>query len=55
MIEFYRQKSEFEFTDVKEETDGQVPPVPDRALQGEDLIYMKVGFDSSFDRCFWRS
>ncbi|KAI5406314.1 Meiosis-specific protein asy1, variant 2 [Lathyrus oleraceus] len=36
------KKSEFEFTDVKEETDGQIPPVPDRALQGEDLIYMKA-------------
>ncbi|KAL5075928.1 hypothetical protein RYX36_014912 [Vicia faba] len=36
------KKSEFEFTDVKEENDGQIPPVLDRALQGEDLIYMKA-------------
>jgi hypothetical protein len=27
---------------VKEEIDGQMPPVLDRALPAEDLIYMKV-------------
>lgn len=42
MIALYFQKSEYEFTIVKEEFDGQNPPVLDRALQGEDLIYMKV-------------
>lgn len=36
------KKSEYEFTIVKEEFDGQNPPVLDRALQGEDLIYMKA-------------
>ncbi|MCI28065.1 HORMA domain-containing protein, partial [Trifolium medium] len=35
------KKSEYDFTIVKEEIDGQMPPVLDRALPAEDLIYMK--------------
>lgn len=46
MIELHCQKSEYEFTIVKEETDGQIPQVLDR-LQVEDPIYMKVSFNSS--------
>jgi hypothetical protein len=42
MIVFYCQKSEYDFTIVKEEIDGQMPSVLDRALSAEDLIYMKV-------------
>ncbi|XP_057451284.1 meiosis-specific protein ASY1 isoform X2 [Lotus japonicus] len=34
--------SEYEFTVVKEEVVGQIPQVFDRALQGEDLLYMKA-------------
>lgn len=47
MTELCCQKSEYEFTIVKEEIDGQIPQVFDRALQVEDRIYMKVSFDSS--------
>lgn len=47
MIEFYCQKSEYEFTIVKEETDGQIPQVFDKTLQVEDLIYMRVSLNSS--------
>ncbi|KAK2389282.1 REF/SRPP protein [Trifolium repens] len=36
------KKSEYDFTIVKEEIDGQMPPVLDRALSAEDLIYMKA-------------
>ncbi|XP_019449643.1 PREDICTED: uncharacterized protein LOC109352218 isoform X2 [Lupinus angustifolius] len=35
-------KSEYEFTIVKEEVDGQAPQVFDKPLQSEDLIYMKA-------------
>ncbi|KAE9617359.1 putative HORMA domain, winged helix-turn-helix DNA-binding domain-containing protein [Lupinus albus] len=35
-------KSEYEFTIVKEEADGQAPQVFDKPLQSEDLIYMKA-------------
>ncbi|OIW08019.1 hypothetical protein TanjilG_20120, partial [Lupinus angustifolius] len=36
------EKSEYEFTIVKEEVDGQAPQVFDKPLQSEDLIYMKA-------------
>ncbi|CAL0303394.1 unnamed protein product [Lupinus luteus] len=35
-------KSEYEFTIVKEEVDGQAPQVFEKPLQSEDLIYMKA-------------
>lgn len=38
------QNLEYEFAIVKEEIDGQIPQVFDRALQVEDRIYMKVSF-----------
>ncbi|XP_004502295.1 meiosis-specific protein ASY1 [Cicer arietinum] len=38
------KKSEYEFTIVKEETDGQIPQVFDKTLQVEDLIYMKLWY-----------
>jgi len=38
------QNLKYEFTIVKEEIDGQLPKVFDRALQLEDRLYMKVSF-----------
>ena len=46
-MELHCQKSEYEFTIVKEEIDGQIPQVSDTALQDEDRLYMKVSLNSS--------
>jgi len=46
------QNLEYEFTIVKEESDGQLPKVFDRALQVEDRLYMTVSF--TFPYFFFR-
>jgi len=44
LMKLQRQNLQYEFTIVKEEIDGQLPKVFDKALQVEDRLYMKVRF-----------
>lgn len=44
LMKLQRQNLEYEFAIVKEEIDGQLPKVFDRALPVEDRLYMKVSF-----------